>query len=67
MKVTDNGFPRKFSTIIVTVIVVRNRNGPVFTDAPYEIAIDENLVSGSQILDVITTEGDNVRLYIHLF
>ena len=62
--VTDDGFPRRFTSIRVTVIVVRNRNGPVFTQDNYEIDITENWAAGAPLsLDVRATDldGDQIK------
>jgi len=57
--VTDKGFPAKSSSILVTVNVVRNRNGPVFSLPSYTLDVDENTISDFQVGTVETTEADN--------
>ena len=61
--VTDNGFPRLSDDIRVTVVVVRNRNGPVFTQDVYEIDITENFQAGNQInVDLRASDADGDQI-----
>ena len=68
--VTDNGFPRLSNSVRVTIIVVRNRNGPVFTQSLYEIDITENWPANARIdvnLNATDADGDQDELEVKYY
>ena len=63
MVATDLGVPTPLSAAIrVTVLILRNRNGPVFQAAEYTTTINEYVQVGTSILNVRATDADNVRI-----
>ncbi|KAK7506436.1 hypothetical protein BaRGS_00002548 [Batillaria attramentaria] len=59
---SDNGVVRRTSAIRVRITVVRNRNGPVFSAAAYNVTIDETVSSGQSILRVTASDADGDRI-----
>jgi hypothetical protein len=60
----DNGVPQLTGQVTVTVNVIRNRNGPVFSGSVYETTIDESTSVGSSIIQVQATDGDGVSFIL---
>nr|KAG5713430.1 hypothetical protein BaRGS_024978 [Batillaria attramentaria] len=50
------------SAIRVRITVVRNRNGPVFSAAAYNVTIDETVSSGQSIRRVTASDADGDRI-----
>lgn len=63
----DNGIPQLSSRVTVTVNVIRNRNGPVFSGNSYVTTIDESISVGTSILQVQATDADGVSKGINEF
>lgn len=63
----DNGIPQLSSRVTVTVNVIRNRNGPVFSGNSYVTTIDESISVGTSILQVQATDADGVSKQINEF
>lgn len=61
----DNGIPQLSSRVTVTVNVIRNRNGPVFSGNSYVTTIDESISVGTSILQVQATDADGVSKRIN--
>ena len=59
----DFGTPQlqTVSAAVVTINVVRNDNGPVFQNIPYNRGISQNTVSGTSVFQVTATDADTVR------
>ena len=58
--VTDNGIVRRSSFIRVRVTVVRNRNGPVFSQARYNVTVDETVGVTQSLIRVTASDADGV-------
>ena len=59
----DNGIPQLSGRVTVTVNVIRNRNGPVFSGNSYETTVDESISTGTSILQVQATDADGVSTF----
>ncbi|KAL5018737.1 hypothetical protein ScPMuIL_004459 [Solemya velum] len=55
----DNGVPTLSADIRVTVIVVGNRNAPVFSLENYEVTVNETISVGQEVVRVVASDGDN--------
>ena len=62
---TDNGLQRRTGFVRVQVTVVRNRNGPVFQSAQYNVTIAETLSQGASVVRVAATDADGVSLIFY--
>jgi len=58
----DYGTPRLQSQVSasVTINVIRNRNCPVFQNAPYSAGISQNVATGTSVFQVTATDADAV-------
>ncbi|KAJ8318063.1 hypothetical protein KUTeg_003154 [Tegillarca granosa] len=59
---TDNGYPRLSGQVTLTVNVIHNRNGPIFTSDNYADTIDENFRIGNSILQVRANDADGITV-----
>lgn len=60
VQATDLGFPAQNSsnTARVTVRIVRNQRTPDFKDIPSNLAIEETVDVGDEIMDLSATDSD---------
>ncbi|XP_076458561.1 protocadherin Fat 4-like [Babylonia areolata] len=59
---TDNGVVRRSSFIRVRVTVVRNRNGPVFSQSVYNVTVDETIGVSQSLVRVTASDADADRI-----
>ncbi|KAL3875970.1 hypothetical protein ACJMK2_033864 [Sinanodonta woodiana] len=60
----DNGAPnRKQAQVRITVIVTRNPNPPIFQKSLYTVYINENVPTGSDVVQVNATDKDNDKVF----
>ena len=57
---TDNGMVRRSASVRVRVTVVRNRNGPVFSQSRYNVTVDETVSVSQSLVRVTASDADGV-------
>ncbi|KAK3745550.1 hypothetical protein RRG08_040225, partial [Elysia crispata] len=62
VQVQDSGSPRKSDTATVTIQILRNTFGPVFSPTLYNRTITETTPVNTKIIDLNATEADNDRV-----
>ena len=60
----DTFYPNNIGVCTVSVNVIRNPSGPIFSQNSYETTINENFPVGDAIIQATATDADGVKFTI---
>ncbi|KAL3878042.1 hypothetical protein ACJMK2_035678, partial [Sinanodonta woodiana] len=62
----DNADSSRFDVTIVTIFVIQNPSGPIFTPNYYEVTVNQTFPLGELLINTtaVDSDGDSIRYYI---